>query len=65
MANYEALILGLKAIIELKIIDIKIYGDSQLVINQVKGCYDMKDDKLKPYKVFMIKLLERLDMYTI
>lgn len=46
MAKYEALILGLKATLELKIIDLTIYGDSQLIVNQVKYCYDIKYDKL-------------------
>jgi len=33
MVEYEALILGLKAAINLKIKDIEIYGDSHLIIN--------------------------------
>ena len=61
MAKYEALILGLKVALELKIIDMEIYGDSQLVINQVKGFYDTKDEKLKPNRMVVIELLDRLD----
>ena len=31
----------------------------------MKGCYDTKDKKLKPYRVVVIKLLNKLNMYTI
>jgi len=65
MVEYEALILGLKVALELKIADIEIYGDSLLIVNQVKGTYDTKDEKLIPYRVVVIELLYRLDMYTI
>lgn len=65
MAKYEALILGLKVALELKIIDIEIYGESKLVVNQVKGTYDTKGEKLNPYRVVVIEFLERLDKYII
>jgi len=55
----------LKVALELKITNIEIYGDSQLVVNQVKGSYDTKDEKLKPYRVVLIEFLEILDRYTI
>lgn len=35
---------------------LKVYGDSQLIINQVNDEYQTKDDKLTPYK----KLVESL-----
>ena len=37
MAEYEACILGLKAAIDLRIKFLSVYGDSALVISQVKG----------------------------
>ena len=60
MAEYEVLILGLKAILELKITNLVIYGDSQLIINQVNGCYDTKDEKLRHYQVVVLELLEQI-----
>ena len=39
MAKYEALILGLKVLKELGVKRITMCGDSELVINQVKGIY--------------------------
>jgi ribonuclease HI len=37
MVEYEACILGLEAALELKIKKIDVYGDSMLIICQVKG----------------------------
>jgi len=42
IAKYEALILRLKAIVVMKIKNIEIYGDSQLVVNQVQDFFDTK-----------------------
>ena len=39
VAEYEALILGIKTLKELKVKNVFIYGDSELIINQVKGVY--------------------------
>ena len=35
--EYEALVLGLEILLQMGIKNVKIFGDSQLVINQVKG----------------------------
>ena len=37
MAEYEALVLGLKMLNDLKAKNVYIYGDSELIINQVNG----------------------------
>jgi len=37
---------------------LKVYGDSQLIINQVNGEYQTKDDKLTPYKKVVESLKE-------
>lgn len=58
MAEYEALILGLKAVVTLKIKDIKIYGDLQLVINQVQDIFDIRYENLIPYKIVVSDLLD-------
>lgn len=50
IAEYEALITGLKMVIEWKIKELQVYGDSQLVIRQVNDEYQTNDDKLMPYK---------------
>ena len=48
IAEYEAFKNGLKMAIEWRIIELHIYGDSQLIINQVNDDYLTKDDKLVP-----------------
>lgn len=50
IAEYEALIIGLKLAIQWNIQHLQLYGDSHLVIHQVNDDYDTKDDKLIPYK---------------
>ena len=38
-AKYEALIVGLEILIGLQVHAVDIFGDSQLVVNQVKGIF--------------------------
>ena len=45
-AEYRALILGLEEASERKILDLTVFGDSQLVINQVNGVYKVKAKNL-------------------
>jgi len=49
VAKYQALNLGLKMAIEMGIKDLNIYGDSQLVINQLLEEYEVKKEDLVPY----------------
>ena len=50
MAEYEACIFGLKAAIDLGIKSSDVFGDSALVISQIKGEWDTKHPNLVPYK---------------
>lgn len=45
-AEYEALILGLKNALSLKIQEIKIYMDSELLVRQISGLYRVKNPRL-------------------
>ena len=47
-AEYHALITGLKAAIELGIQDIRVRGDSNLIVSQVKGDWKVKEPRLIP-----------------
>ena len=49
-AEYEALLLGLKAAKDLGIQQISAFGDSKLVVQQVKNNYQVKQDLLKVYQ---------------
>lgn len=50
VAEYEALMIGLKMDLQWKVTELNVYRDSQLIINQVNDDYQTKDDKLLPYK---------------
>jgi ribonuclease HI len=55
-AEYEACILGLEVALELNIKKIDVYGDSMLIIFQVKGEWQTKKEKLRPYQKYLSKL---------
>ena len=48
--EYEALILGLKAAKYMGIQQISVFGDSELVVQQVRDKYQVKQDLLKVYR---------------
>ena len=45
-AEYEALITGLKLAIEVRTESLKVYSDSQFVVNQVKDAYQVKEPNI-------------------
>jgi ribonuclease HI len=55
-AEYEACILGLEAALKLNIRKIDMYGDSMLIICEVKGEWQTKEEKLRPYQEYLSKL---------
>jgi hypothetical protein len=63
--EYEALILGLKVLKELGTKRIAVHGDSELVINQVKGIYQSKHPRLRAYRNLVLDLLEEFSEYDL
>jgi ribonuclease HI len=49
IAEYEALLLGLKDAKDMGIDKLAVFGDSELVIHQVKNLYQIKKPTLKQY----------------
>ncbi|XP_059638274.1 uncharacterized protein LOC132280158 [Cornus florida] len=49
-AEYEALLAGLRLASSLQVRCLKVFSDSQLVINQVTGQYHPKEERMKAYK---------------
>jgi ribonuclease HI len=47
-AEYNGLLLGLNKAIQLNIKNLLVFGDSQLVINQMNGVYKVKSENMKP-----------------
>ncbi|XP_074300732.1 uncharacterized protein LOC141632042 [Silene latifolia] len=61
MAEYQALILGLQMAIEIGVRGMDIYRDSELVVNQVLGEYEVKKEDLIPYHQRALQLPNQLD----
>ncbi|KAA3473594.1 RNA-directed DNA polymerase (Reverse transcriptase), Ribonuclease H [Gossypium australe] len=64
MAEYEACIMGLRAAVERKIKVLEVYGDSSLVIYQLKGEWETRDPKLIDYRKVVMGLIEEFDDIT-
>ena len=60
-AEYEALIAGLALAVEVKAEDLKIFSDSQLVVNQVTGEFQVKDELLRKYLARVRELLTAIE----
>ncbi|XP_014627107.1 uncharacterized protein LOC114373199 [Glycine soja] len=61
MVEYEACALGIQAAIDFKVKLLKVYGDSALMIHQMKGEWETRDHKLIPYQSYIKKLIEFFD----
>jgi ribonuclease HI len=48
---------------DLKIKKVSIYGDLELVINQVKGIYQAKHPRMKAYRNVVLDLLHGIPKY--
>ena len=48
-AEYVALIAGLKIALDLGAQDVEVYSDSRLVVNQVRGNFEVRDSRMKEY----------------
>ncbi|KAL0293935.1 UNVERIFIED_CONTAM: hypothetical protein Sangu_2452700 [Sesamum angustifolium] len=57
VAEYQALILGLEIVVDAKQLPLKVYGDSQLVVNQLLGLYEVKKPELLPYHNYTKRLI--------
>ena len=63
-AEYEALITGLKILKKLGAKIIYVYGDSELVIKQVKVEYQAKNLRMRAYKNSVLDILKMFPEYT-
>ncbi|KAL0448957.1 UNVERIFIED_CONTAM: hypothetical protein Slati_1452100 [Sesamum latifolium] len=57
MAEYQALIFWLEMAVDTKQRHLKVYGDSQLVINQLLGLYEVKKPELLSYHNYAKRLI--------
>ncbi|XP_050919806.1 uncharacterized protein LOC127137382 [Lathyrus oleraceus] len=64
MAEYEACIFGIGVATDLRIKIHEVYGDSALVLGQVKGDWETRDHKLIPYKEHVLNMIPYFDEIT-
>lgn len=65
VAEYEALLMGLEALIELKRKRILVQSDSQLLVRQLSGEYRVTDEKLEVLYQRATGLLRQFGSYRI
>ncbi|XP_022158589.1 uncharacterized protein LOC111025045 [Momordica charantia] len=64
-AEYEALLAGLRVAKELGAIHIKVFNDSQLVVNQIKEEYQTKDPRMEKYLSKVRSHLAQFETYEV
>lgn len=65
MAEYEALLLGLKLIKNLGVTKVSILGDSDLIIQQIKGNFVTNDPRLRSYRLAITDFLNNFLEYQL
>ncbi|HEX2226172.1 MAG TPA: ribonuclease HI family protein [Candidatus Binatia bacterium] len=65
VAEYEALLMGLEAVLALGHRNIRVQSDSELMVRQLNGTYRVRDPKLQLLHNRARALLNQFDRYTI
>ena len=65
IAEYTALIEGLKRLDELGVKNVRVYSDSELMVKQIKGEYSVKNDKLKTLLKKVEAFIKRFNYFAI
>jgi ribonuclease HI len=65
VAEYEALLMGLEALLQLGRKNIIVQSDSELLVRQLNGQYRVKDENLKVLFRRAMSLLRQFDSYRI
>ena len=63
-AEYTALIKGLESLIELQLLNVKIYSDSELVVKQINGEYKVKNPRMQVLYQRATSLFSKLDKWS-
>ncbi|XP_077228325.1 uncharacterized protein LOC143861268 [Tasmannia lanceolata] len=64
-AEYEALLAGMKLAIQTRARRLKVYSDSQLVVNQVHGTYEARDDRMRKYLAQVRQLADKFTSFEV
>src|SRR3954467_10481643 len=61
VAEYNALLIGLQLAHQLRVRNFQAYGDSELVVNQLRGEYEVRSDDLIPYFNSALQMAEQFE----
>jgi ribonuclease HI len=64
-AEYEALVQGLKKAIDLNVKELKVFGDSEIIIRQVRNTIHCNSPHLKNYQQEVQRLIECVEAFNI
>ena len=64
-AEYLSLIKGIEQIIDLKLSNVYIYADSELVVKQVLGIYKVKNERMKILYNLVLEKLKLIDHWNL
>src|SRR5204863_4744444 len=65
VAEYNTLLIGLQLVHQLGVKNLQAYGDSELVINQLRGEYEVRSDDLIPYFNSTLQMAEQFKGFYI
>lgn len=65
VAEYRALLAGLKKLVEIGAEEVEILADSELMVRQLNGVYRVKHPNLRPLFQEAIALLKKIGRYSI
>ncbi|XP_020271012.1 uncharacterized protein LOC109846200 [Asparagus officinalis] len=65
VVEYNALLVGLDIAKHLGVKYLEAYGDSQLIVNQMKGEYEVRNEDLIPYRTAAIALADSFEGFYI
>ena len=65
VAEYNALLIGMQIADEIGVKNLKAYGDSKLIVNQVRREYEVRHEDLVPYFSATISMAERFRNFDI
>ena len=57
--EYEALLVGLRIVLDLGAKEVEVYSDSRLVVNQVQGSFEAKDPRIVEYLRLVKQTIDR------
>ena len=65
MVEYEAYLNRLATALEMGVKHLKVMGDSNLVVYQVKGIFSLKEPSLAPYRAMAQKMEEKFSTFKV